>query len=750
MTKLPSYEENVNEYNLLKQRLETMAAPHLKEALSHHNMQRLGMLVFVFTSIGKGSYVREYYFRSRKEDVRKLVKTYSGNNEKLDSISTWIGGLEEDLLKLLENEFQWAAHVFRKDKDVTESMLFAVLEELKDAVKEWVAHFIDKKPAALLYIDSLYKMIANLFDGIVKSGHQHFSVTAIEESTRGPMVSLNDPIGDGSDDTTTNKGKGAGSTDSKKPDADADADAEIDNDEEEDDAGESGNRGGRHRKARDVGFTAQDIARWSSCSVILVDSLSQVYSNYSVLEKRTLNYNLKETIQSCKRAAVQSKPIAGQAPHALLSQFIALSHPQVSKALSRACERCYLISGGVEASAAIEAVDFAYGEYFRYLSAMLAKLSDQIRGLPSNVSDASSTSGIRPLSGFSPAVGSEEKQAPAASAPNDADITSIKQEISIEMEYEASFTLFREALSLKREAAHLEEVISDRLDRELHQLFSLVSSVAVVAEGVQCESRAFVLNALLKYHRAHHATGKATKYEDLYQVLSLTSLSDESSGSPVSLLKTRSGSEKFKTEVHALLVQTLSKNAVKHMHGLRYRDTWRKEDEKQVFGLKLPSFNTQPSEYIRQVGEHLLTLIQHLEPYVASQEESNGAGDDEEMAELDASHWIMQVAHSTVGTFVDEIRAIPELSSAGAKQLMADIDYIKNILSVLDLEEINDVTVIRNCIEADEGTLEAIADHYLHSSEPDAARSRMLVQEILSMKVAFKRKDSEIEVGMEV
>jgi hypothetical protein len=130
--------------------------------------------------------------------------------------------------------------------------------------------------------------------------------------------------------------------------------------------------------------------------------------------------------------------------------------------------------------------------------------------------------------------------------------------------------------------------------------------------------------------------------------------------------------------------------------------------------IPLPSFSMQPSDYIIAIGEHLLTLVQQLEPYVKGSEEeeevSHAAATPSAAArkfstptspftqvtpasssapstyvENDALYWLNLLSRGTFAALLSSFPAIPQLSERGARQLSTDLEYLINVLSALGL-----------------------------------------------------------------
>lgn len=124
-----------------------------------------------------------------------------------------------------------------------------------------------------------------------------------------------------------------------------------------------------------------------------------------------------------------------------------------------------------------------------------------------------------------------------------------------------------------------------------------------------------------------------------------------------------------------------------------------------AFALNLPTFSTQPSEYINKIGEYLLTLINQLEPLLEKQKlarleekqqpndgsssttSSTSAHSEEEESyiELDPLYWLTQLSRGTFKLLLSSVQSIVYLSEKGSKQVFTDIEYFCSILSALGL-----------------------------------------------------------------
>ncbi|KAJ1095921.1 hypothetical protein NDU88_001071 [Pleurodeles waltl] len=113
----------------------------------------------------------------------------------------------------------------------------------------------------------------------------------------------------------------------------------------------------------------------------------------------------------------------------------------------------------------------------------------------------------------------------------------------------------------------------------------------------------------------------------------------------------------------------------------------------------LPTFSLTPLEYISNIGQYIMSLPLHLEPFVTQEdpalEMALHAGklpyppeQGEELPELDnmADYWLGSIARATMQTYCEVILHIPELTPHATKQLATDIDYLMNVMDALGLQ----------------------------------------------------------------
>lgn len=132
----------------------------------------------------------------------------------------------------------------------------------------------------------------------------------------------------------------------------------------------------------------------------------------------------------------------------------------------------------------------------------------------------------------------------------------------------------------------------------------------------------------------------------------------------------------------------------KQLSGITTMSKWSEKAPGGALTSQLPTFSMLPQEYITQIGQHLITLPQHIEPFVV---DDNPAlqlalknGKLPYILEQSSSHLtdvlLGSVAQGTSQTYCDTIIRIQHMTSASVKQLITDIEYLCNVLDDLGLK----------------------------------------------------------------
>lgn len=122
---------------------------------------------------------------------------------------------------------------------------------------------------------------------------------------------------------------------------------------------------------------------------------------------------------------------------------------------------------------------------------------------------------------------------------------------------------------------------------------------------------------------------------------------------------------------------------------------WSTETNKMTqLSADLPDYSFAPQEYITQVGQYLMTLPQHLEPFLLRENPSlthalkaaDPQYDAQSSTESGFTGILLDIiAKGTCQMFLDQTLGICQLSPAACKQLATDIDYLGNVLEELGL-----------------------------------------------------------------
>jgi Golgi complex component 7 (COG7) len=159
--------------------------------------------------------------------------------------------------------------------------------------------------------------------------------------------------------------------------------------------------------------------------------------------------------------------------------------------------------------------------------------------------------------------------------------------------------------------------------------------------------------------------------------------------------------------------------------GLRSFDLWTSQPPPSK--VELPMFSPQPADYMTQIGEYLLTLVQQLEPFITTAPSIVSKSDNQtKNSELDdSSYWLQLVAERLVDKLVDEIRHIPTFSPLGSNQLASDLAYIMNVFKALGITEVDPLPSLQRVLSARNDELEYMKEEF--RSQTDVSNKTLLL-----------------------
>ncbi|GAB5365479.1 hypothetical protein AAMO2058_001061600 [Amorphochlora amoebiformis] len=120
--------------------------------------------------------------------------------------------------------------------------------------------------------------------------------------------------------------------------------------------------------------------------------------------------------------------------------------------------------------------------------------------------------------------------------------------------------------------------------------------------------------------------------------------------------------------------------------------TWGVWTQGQVTS-ELPSFSLQPSDYITKIGEHMLSLVQHLEPVLDGGDKTPESQINSEVSreEGGAHYWLTRVTKEAIEKLENQLTRMHRISNHGKRQLKADIGYLANVVHALDVGAESDI-----------------------------------------------------------
>ncbi|XP_023154174.2 conserved oligomeric Golgi complex subunit 7 [Amphiprion ocellaris] len=251
---------------------------------------------------------------------------------------------------------------------------------------------------------------------------------------------------------------------------------------------------------------------------------------------------------------------------------------------------------------------------------------------------------------------------------------------------------------LLRQCGAFEQQLSNRIlgtaGKYLSESYS-PRSLAGIQEASSTERKSATKNPWQEYNYLQR--GNVAEYNNLMEVL--YSLKEKGTGNSSLLAEPRTALTRLNQQANQLAFDSVFLQ-IKHQLCLVSK---MENQEAPGFGESytedLPTFSLSPQEYITNIGQYLMSLPLHLEPFVTQEDPAlemalhagklpfpPEQGDD--LPELDntADYWLGSIARATMQTYCDAILLIPQLSTHSAKQLATDIDYLSNVMDALGLQ----------------------------------------------------------------
>jgi hypothetical protein len=249
---------------------------------------------------------------------------------------------------------------------------------------------------------------------------------------------------------------------------------------------------------------------------------------------------------------------------------------------------------------------------------------------------------------------------------------------------------------------------------------------------VSTKSKAFLLPDALSVVEIDSLLCKSVLYQEEEDEEALGRLASSDS---VLFPNANDSVERLKRSCQGLVFQVCSAVPRKHLEDMSSMPCWTSQS------TDMSSYGTLPQAYITQVGEHMLALVQALDPFASSEESlamatqvmggvcsvavqpwrdllaAVGASEDivdtlmrgtelkeyvhayeeEQLLEEEVEHqdfaekskhdfcnqWLDAVSLAVTGRLLERIMRIPRLSTKGCEHLSVDLNYLANVLAAL-------------------------------------------------------------------
>jgi len=166
--------------------------------------------------------------------------------------------------------------------------------------------------------------------------------------------------------------------------------------------------------------------------------------------------------------------------------------------------------------------------------------------------------------------------------------------------------------------------------------------------------------------------------------------------------------DQFKDAVDMFVLDTLTGPIRVRLQGFSSLPQW--EAGKAATKHDLPAFSAYPTEAVTAMGQFLLDLPQLLDPSqgvapadIDFEDGNEASGEGAEADDGLLTEWIPRVAEHAALAFYAELCKIPQISLEGRQQLLADVEYLTNILNALSATIPPELTERRNQLQVEIG-----------------------------------------------
>ncbi|XP_053401502.1 conserved oligomeric Golgi complex subunit 7-like isoform X2 [Mercenaria mercenaria] len=218
--------------------------------------------------------------------------------------------------------------------------------------------------------------------------------------------------------------------------------------------------------------------------------------------------------------------------------------------------------------------------------------------------------------------------------------------------------------------------------------------------------------------------------DDIDALVAMVTLLQEGD-TPALLTDSKDDMYKLSEEVHTFAFDVVFGQMKGYLTNLSIMEIWMSKSAGGALTSDLPTFSLSPQEYMTKIGQFLMTLPQHLEPFTMEDNQAVLVAlkygklpyTDEtgqyvinpkrrsSLPEHIADLWLESIARGTMHVLCEEIIRIHELSTHGTKQLITDIDYLCNVFDDLGIQATDTLKNIDLLLKANSETFHDIAEN---------------------------------------
>ncbi|XP_048465333.1 conserved oligomeric Golgi complex subunit 7 [Rhincodon typus] len=251
---------------------------------------------------------------------------------------------------------------------------------------------------------------------------------------------------------------------------------------------------------------------------------------------------------------------------------------------------------------------------------------------------------------------------------------------------------------LLRQCGDYEQQLSNRIlstaGKYLSESYS-PHSLAGIQETSFPDKKTSIKNPWQEYNYLLKAN--PSEYASLMEMLYM--LKEKGTGNNNLLSEARAALTRLNQQAHQLAFDSVFLRIKQQLAQVPRMETWNTGTMGETLTEDLPTFSLAPLEYISNIGQYIMSLPLHLEPFVTQEDPALELAlhsgklpyppeQGDELPELDnmADYWLGSIARATMHTYCESILQIPELTPHATKQLATDIDYLSNVMDALGLQ----------------------------------------------------------------